>query len=184
MLGEYPVLVNGQETGTLRVSKEGIMTLFEARCRDPGELLRLSVYGEHEAYLGVMMPDGKGEACLRKRLSRTSLAGFPESIRFAGPAGMGDARVTEEPNQMQTDEKMQTQPPEEPAAEPASHEPTESRAQIIWRHGAGGALVGTDADRRYLAIPIKAGVLPLGGDFERKTIADTEYAVFVIRSTT
>ena len=174
------------------------MTQFDACCRDPGELLRLSVYGEREAYLGVMVPDGKGEVRLRKRFSRTALAGFPENIRFAGPAGLKASKIppddpeagpagtapevpetAEEPARPEAPET----PPEEPEPESAE-EGGEAQPLVRWRHGAGGALVGADAERRYLAIPIKAGVLPVGGDFERKTIADSEYAVFVIKSAT
>ncbi len=198
MLGEYPVIVNGEETGTLRVSREGLMTLFDAHCRDPGELLRLSVYGEREAYLGVMAPDGQGEVRLRKSYSRSALAGFPENIRFAGPSGLKaaegppdapDAGPANAPPEPETPEK--TEPPRPPQTPEAStsaperpKEDGEEQPPIRWRHGAGGALVGADADRRYLAIPIKAGVLPVGGDFERKTIADSEYAVFVLKSAT
>ena len=198
MLGEYPVIVNGQETGTLRVSREGLMTLFDARCRDPGELLRLSVYGECEAYLGVMVPDGQGEVRLRKSYSRSALAGFPESIRFAGPSGLKEAESpADAPETSRSNVPPEPETPEEPnspetpqspeARETAPERPNidgEEQPPIRWRHGAGGALVGADTFRRYLAIPIKAGVLPVGGDFERKTIADTEYAVFVLKSAT
>ena len=161
MLGEYPIIVDGQETGTLRVSKDGIMTVFDARCRDPGFLLRLYVFGEKEAYLGVMAPDGSGDLHLHKRLSRAALAGFPVTIRYAGVSEVRE-------------EALKTEAQDEPEKI--------AETQIRWRHGAGGALVGSRAENRYLAIPIKTGVVPVGSDFQRQTIDDTEYAVFEIKN--
>ncbi len=177
MLGNYPIVIDGQETGTLTVSRDGLMTVFDARCTDPGSLLRLSVYGEKEAYLGVMTPDGSGDVYLHKRLSRAALAGFPETIHFAGPAGLeGTAEETPESEREKETIREETSGPQPGSAEPAGH------AAIQWRHGAGGALIGTREDARYLAIPVKAGVVPVGGDFERQTIADAEYAVFEIKN--
>ena len=177
MFGEYPIVVDGTETGTLRVSADGIMTAFDARCKDPGTLLRLAVYGEKEAYLGVMAPDGSGDVHLHRRLSRAALSAFPETIRFAGPAGQ------ELPVQKSKTETAEADAGAEKAAGDESRTcPEQSDAdRIRWRHGAGGALVGTRADKRYLAVPIKAGVVPMGGDFERERIANAEYAVFEIK---
>ena len=189
MFGEYPIIINGEEAGKLCVTKDGILTAFDARCKDPGTLLRLSVYGEKEAYLGVMAPDGSGGVHLHKRLSRASLAGFPETIRFAGPAGQpipAENVTDEEPGSVTPSEEAGTEEMAlrtEDAEATTSAEETEP-APIRWRHGAGGALVGTREDVRYLAVPIKAGVVPVGGDFEKKRIADAEYAVFVIKSGT
>ena len=181
MFGEYPVVANGTEIGTLSVSKDGLMTVFDARCRDPGELLRLSVYGDKEAYLGVMTPDGQGEVRLHKRFSRAALADFPETIRFAAPSGLPPLE-NEEAAEKTTErqEKNEDNTIEEESA--GAEEPKPE--QIRWRHGAGGALVGMRADKRYLAVPIKAGVVPVGGDFSRETIADTEYAVFELKNGT
>ena len=54
----YPVLINGEKKGTLTVSREGLTTRFDAKCEDPGTLVRLSVYGGgKEGYLGVMTPE-------------------------------------------------------------------------------------------------------------------------------
>ena len=41
----YPVLLCGEKKGTLTVSREGLTTRFDAKCEDPGTLVRLSVYG-------------------------------------------------------------------------------------------------------------------------------------------
>ena len=177
MFGEYPIVVDGTETGTLRVLADGIMTAFDARCKDPGTLLRLSVYGEKEAYLGVMAPDGSGDVHLHRRLSRAALSAFPETIRFAGPAGQEQSAQGSE-----TKTAEERSGAEKAAGDESLPCPEKGDTDAVrWRQGAGGALVGTRADKRYLAVPIKAGVEPAGGDFERQRIANAEYAVFEIK---
>lgn len=59
MTGTYPVLLDGKHKGTLRVTQEGLNTIFEIRCEHPGRVVRLSVYGGgREGYLGVPAPEG------------------------------------------------------------------------------------------------------------------------------
>ena len=60
MEGNYPVILEGREQGMIEVRQEGLMTVFRARCADPGQLVRLSLYGEREGYLGVMAPGPEG----------------------------------------------------------------------------------------------------------------------------
>ena len=227
MLGTYPIFINGEETGTLTVGQEGLMTVFEARCADPGELLRLSVYGEKEGYLGVMMPDGAGNVELRKRLSRAALEGFPREPRFAGPAGQGAAALEQEmpsaPAEQQAAPSVRREPAlektpaaaeREPAPEKempsasekepvsaaeaetapeteASPEPKDAMESVpeeaaepvtLWRHSAGGALLGMENGRRLLAVPLREGVTPNGGRFEKRSIDGADYAVFEIRN--
>lgn len=183
MLGEYPVLVDGVETGKLCVSRDGLMTVFDARCKDPGNLLRLSVYGDREAYLGVMAPDGSGEVHLHRRLSRAALASFPEMIRFAAPAGMP---IPAAEKNTDAEASKATDPEIEEAAgddeEPLPQEESAAPQDVQWRHGAGGALIGICQDKRYLAIPLKSGVVPVAGQFEKRWISDAEYAVFEIKN--
>ena len=83
--GTYPIRIGGEITGTLSVKQEGLMTVFSAECPDNGTLIRLSVFDEagNRGYLGVMLPDN-GQLYLVKRFSRTGLAGFPETIAYAG----------------------------------------------------------------------------------------------------
>ena len=77
----YPVLINGEKKGTLTVSREGLTTRFDAKCEDPGTLVRLSVYGGgKEGYLGVMTPEN-GVLTLHRRLTRAALAAFPAESR-------------------------------------------------------------------------------------------------------
>ena len=83
----YPVLINGEKKGTLTVSREGLTTRFDAKCEDPGTLVRLSVYGGgKEGYLGVMTPEN-GVLTLHRRLTRAALAAFPAEIELAAEAG-------------------------------------------------------------------------------------------------
>ena len=172
MLGTYPILLDDRAIGELHVTRDGLMTVFSAVCEDPGGLLRLSVYGEKEGYLGVMMPDGAGALTLQKRLSRCALADFPQQIKFAAPAG--NAAAGSRP-----DREASTETSCVPRQE--THEETERSSGVQWRRGAGGALIGGNADGRYLAIPLRSEVLPLGEGFRRQTINGSEYAVFSIR---
>ena len=78
MEGKYPLLIDGRESGELRVTRRGALTLFEAEAEDGGGILRLSVYGGgREGYLGVMSPSGEGRVALRRQLSRAALRDFP-----------------------------------------------------------------------------------------------------------
>ena len=86
MEGNYPVILEGREQGMIEVRQEGLMTVFRARCADPGQLVRLSLYGEREGYLGVMAPGSEGLE-LERRLSRAALREFPRKPRYAAPAG-------------------------------------------------------------------------------------------------
>ena len=84
--GNYPVKADGNDIGEIEVYKSGLLTVFDAKCRDIGGVLRLSVYGDGEGYLGVMMPDGD-TLRLVKKFSRAAMIGFPSTITHAGPSG-------------------------------------------------------------------------------------------------
>lgn len=214
MLGTYPVMINDVELGALTVRQDGIMTVFEAQCADTGALVRLSVYGEKEGYLGVMLPDGNGKLLLRKRMSRAALADFPTTIQFAGMSGMAceQTQAADTSAQLEVPESCaeEATEPEQPfpaseqqplpAAEPAKAaqcdleqpqeasdacqaEPSpEPEPEMQWRRGAGGALIGRQGGVQYLAVPLKSGVAPVGGNFEKRRINQMEYAVFEIKN--
>ena len=220
MLGNYPVLIDGEETGTLTVTRDGLMTVFDVRCKAPDTLLRLSVYGETEGYLGVLAPDGDGGARLHKRFSRAEMKAFPQTIRCASRAGdtallsAERADIAENNTEEDPAEEAASAPAEEAgtalpsetetecadaaasdeALSAATHDvPTEAEKthsseteaaepELVWRRGAGGALVGVCGGARFLAVPLKTGVEPVGGNFERRRIEGTEYAVFEIKN--
>ena len=80
---DYPLMIDGNEAGTLSVSEEGLYTCFEAHAGERDGLVRLWVCGGGEcAYLGVMQP-WSGGLYLRRRLSRSELKGFPAQIEYA-----------------------------------------------------------------------------------------------------
>ncbi len=84
LTGSYPIILSGAETGTLAVVRDGLFWIFDAKCTMQKDLVRLSVFGEDgEGYLGVMEPCGDS-LVLTKRLSRATLAGFPQTITHAG----------------------------------------------------------------------------------------------------
>lgn len=201
MLGTYPVMIDGAELGVLNVRQDGIMTVFEAQCADTGALVRLSVYGEKEGYLGVMLPNGNGQLTLHKRMSRAALQDFPATIQFAGLSGIESKLTrsvdTAEPLQESPDACAEELPePEQPEeAAPLCEMPMletpdechdkaspEAVAEMQWRRGAGGALIGTQGNVRCLAVPLKSGVAPVGGNFEKRRINNVEYAVFEIKN--
>lgn len=84
LTGSYPIILSGAEIGTLAVARDGLFWVFDAKCAMQKELVRLSVFGEDgEGYLGVMEPC-RDSLVLTKRLSRATLAGFPQTITHAG----------------------------------------------------------------------------------------------------
>ena len=85
--GSYPIILDGETTGELSVSREGLFWSFEANCEMRDEIVRLSVYGNgKEGYLGIMEPFGD-MLRLTKKFSRTALKEFPEYITHAGQNG-------------------------------------------------------------------------------------------------
>ena len=84
---DYPLIIDGNDAGTLSVSEEGLYTCFEARAGAHDGLVRLWVCGGGEcAYLGVMQP-WSGGLYLRRRLSRSERKSFPAQIEYASDKG-------------------------------------------------------------------------------------------------
>lgn len=80
---DYPLMIDGNDAGTLSVSEDGLYTCFEAHAGEHDGLVRLWVCGGGEcAYLGVMQP-WSGGLYLRRRLSRRELKDFPTQIEYA-----------------------------------------------------------------------------------------------------
>ena len=76
---EYPILQQNKPIGTLRVTREGLHTVFSARAKTDAPRLRLAVCGARSrAYLGLMLPDGSGALTLQKRLTRLECARLPQ----------------------------------------------------------------------------------------------------------
>ncbi len=87
LTGTYPIILDGEKTGEIKVSREGLFWSFEGKNKMCDELLRISVYGEgQEGYLGLMEPSGD-EMVLVKKFSRSALKAFPKTISYAGRRG-------------------------------------------------------------------------------------------------
>ena len=195
----YPVLINGEKKGTLAVSREGLTTRFDAKCEDPGTLVRLSVYGSgREGYLGVMTPEN-GVLTLHRKLTRAALAAFPAEIEFAAEAGRKSAAPERKPEAGQTPEKraeaaapvqaaLVSSAPGQNAARPnaapmpnAAARPRERAGDIVWRDAGDGSLYTVYKNQPYRAIPMAAWGLPVERMVEKRVINGVEYAIFALK---
>ncbi len=195
----YPVLINGEKKGTLAISREGLTTRFDAKCEDPGTLVRLSVYGGgREGYLGVMTPEN-GVLTLHRKLTRAALAAFPAEIEFAAEAGRRSAAPERKPEAGQTPEKraeaaapvqaaLVSSAPGQNAARPnaapmpnAAARPRERAGDIVWRDAGDGSLYTVYKNQPYRAIPMAAWGLPVERMVEKRVINGVEYAIFALK---
>lgn len=195
----YPVLINGEKKGTLAVSREGLTTRFDAKCEDPGTLVRLSVYGGgREGYLGVMTPEN-GVLTLHRKLTRAALAAFPAEIEFAAEAGRKTAAPEQRPEGGQAPEKRgetaasaqaapgpsapgQSAPRPNAAPMPnAAARPRERAGDIVWRDAGDGSLYTVYKNQPYRAIPMAAWGLPVERMVEKRVINGVEYAIFALK---
>ena len=79
---DYPVYIDGKRAGTLTVTwQEGAVTL-SASLKNPGRVVRLTVFGEREAYIGVPQPEN-GLLRLEKRLTGEAARSFPQKPAYA-----------------------------------------------------------------------------------------------------
>ncbi len=77
-----PIFLDGAEAGRLFLRREGPWTEIDARMPDPGRVLRLTLYGEGEFYLGVPVPEGDGLR-LYRRLTAAEAKALPEHPAYA-----------------------------------------------------------------------------------------------------
>lgn len=168
MEGTYPLLIDGRESGELRVTRRGALTLFEAEAEDGGGILRLSVYGGgREGYLGVMSPSGEGRVALRRQLSRAALRDFPEHIEYAAPAGAAPAVTEPEPG---------PEPESAPEPEPGPDEGPEGG--LIWYSSPDGTLSAHDGRRLLVALPADDARVPAWAGDVVRSINGRKYVVF------
>lgn len=198
----YPVILSGKKCGELTVERQGLFTVFSARCADPGGLVRLSVYGPGgEGYLGVMEPQN-GELRLYRRLSRAGAEAFPDSVEYAAEAGKGRGEATPAEPPEQAPEPTVPEPPFPPAEEPDADPPPQDDAapgppeppavsaapepdegtDVLWYEAGDGSLFTTWRGRDYRAIPMSAWGLPMEHAVEERTIDGVRYAVFALEN--
>ena len=165
---KYPLLIDGRESGELRVTRRGALTLFEAEAEDGGGILRLSVYGGgREGYLGVMSPSGEGRVALRRQLSRAALRDFPEQIEYAAPAGAAPSATEPEPG---------PEPESAPEPEPGQDEGPEGG--LIWYSSPDGTLSAHDGRRLLVALPADDARVPAWAGDVVRSINGRKYVVF------
>ena len=182
--GVYPLLLDGERAGEVRVSAEGAWTVFSVDCAMRPDIVRVSVYGKgREGYLGVLAPEGE-RLTLCRRFSRSALREFPAQIEYAAmagapivredpaappegpaPAGCGDPAAPTEPEDS----------PEEKDASPPGIE------DLYWYASPDGALVCFDGTENLIALPRGDGRIPAGGGGWQKTIEGRAYVVFRTR---
>ena len=96
---QIPIMIDGGQAGSLTIQRRGSVTVMDARLRDVGRVVRLSLYGkEGEAYLGVPVPEGEGMRLVR-RLSPCELRRFPATPEYVGEQGAGKAAQEEPPDE-------------------------------------------------------------------------------------
>ncbi len=100
---EIPVYIDGKQEGTLTIERQGMTTVMDARLRDVGRVVRLTVFGEREGYLGVPEPED-GQLRLVRRLSPIDMRRFPSAPEYAA-----DCRIRK-------DAAPQREPEKRPAA--------------------------------------------------------------------
>lgn len=158
MEGVYPIIIHGQKQGQLEVTTDGLHTVFRGVCADLGELLRLSLYGEQEGYLGVMVP-GEGRLHLIRRLSRSALREFPKCPTHAGPAGENIVHSVEESGEKSQilEESMPVSQDQEIQvfhfAELHSDDAIDITNDILWYAAPGGCLYSAGESGNFLAVP-------------------------------
>ena len=92
-----PIYIDGKKEGELTVEHRGAATVMQARLRDVGRVVRLTVYGEKAGYLGVPEPS-EGQLVLTRRFSPLEMNRFPRRPEYAAERPMEQGRP-EEPAQ-------------------------------------------------------------------------------------
>ena len=201
-MSEYPIMTEGERVGTLKVEREGLMTVFDASAADNGELFRISVYGGGgEGYLGMMWPEN-GVLRFVKRLSRAAMAEFPAEIEYAGPSGRrGDSGTGTAPEKAPKallgtpvpKTPAETRVPKTPAETPIPKTPvetpipkaavetpsTEGECETLWFSAPDGTLSTFDGERLLIALPADNAItIPKGAEGAIRNINGREYIVF------
>ena len=183
---DYPILIGGERAGTLRESKSGLYTLFEASLpEDPGGLVRLYVHGGgSSAYLGLMTPCGEGLS-LRRRMSALERRALPAVIAFASDSpkenadapepggGMSESPASPEDNSLHN----ATSPPQTTStACPWPAPVPEEDGDLLWLRCTDGTLRAFDGVSSLVAFPA-ALKEPIPGT-ELRRIDGADYLVF------
>lgn len=110
---QIPVYIDGKQEGTLSIEREDAATVMDARLRDVGRVVRLTVFGDGEGYLGIPEPE-EGQLRLVRRLSAKDMRDFPTTPEYAAERRLTGAKTPR------------------PAAKP---QPVMSGRRVIWHGG-------------------------------------------------
>ena len=165
---DYPLYIGGEPRGTLRVTEEGLYTVFEAELPGVHEgLQRIWLHGGGQsAYLGLMQP-WSGGMYLRKKLSRAAMRSFPQIVE----------RVSDE--EREKSEKGASAPSEREENAPACPWPAplpEEGEGLTWFRRADGSLVSHDGISALVALPARLKKAVPGAAL--RLIEGREYIVF------
>ena len=161
-MSEYPILQQNKPIGTLRVTREGLHTVFSARAKTDAPRLRLAVCGARSrAYLGLMLTDGSGALTLQKRLTRLECARLPQEILFAA----------DEAGDIPSEPEHEHEPEPEPQA-------ADDGLDVLWYSAPDGVLTTFDGKRTVIAIPADAPNLPRGAQAVLREIDGRPYLIF------
>ena len=162
---DYPLMIDGVEKGRLKVSQEGLYTVYEAELNGVQEgMFRLWLHGGGEcAYLGLMKP-WSGGMYLRKQLSRREQERFPQNIEFASNAENIGLHNTKEP--------AENTAPSCPYPAPI----TDDGDALQWFTRPDGSLVSFDGISSLVALPVNLRKAAPGAVLRQ--IAGREYMIF------
>ena len=123
---DYPLYIDGEKKGRLRITRDGLLTCVRAECPDMGRVLRISVFGGGKsACLGVMLPED-GRMVLRKSFTKLALQSFPETVEYAA------------------DRELEHQKSAVPETEPDG---------LLWFSTTSGSLTAFDGRQSLIALP-------------------------------
>lgn len=188
---DYPLLLNGEETGILHVERQGLYTCMEARSGFREGLRRIWVQGGgQEAYLGLLQP-AEGGLYLRRRMSRQEMRAFPQVIQQASDRRLPPqeevdiTHKTQKPPLALTLPQPDPEPTPEEQAQPLPEPEPRPEAQpagpaeppiLLWQERRDGSLVAKEGGHILLALPARLRRVPPGAHLRQ--IGGRDYLVF------
>lgn len=162
----YPVFIDGEERGELRMDKSGLYTLMRV-CAQGSGLQRIWLHGAGECgYLGIMRDTGEG-LLLERKFTRRELAALPENIEYASNSALPIGGGEQEPECA----PEETADKAEDDAE-ADMAPTER----VWHRATKGVLVSHENGFSLVALPCELRKKIRGADIRQ--IDGREYMIF------